>query len=304
MIINITKCGQLGNRLQLFAHLIAFAIEHDVRIINLGFLNYSEYFESTANDMFCRFPQRKSAIQIESFREPLFKIAGAAVKRGYLESAFSSKCQVVRTKPFSDFDGEYRLDSDEFVDLSRRKHLFMHGYYFVDYFAQLKHAEAIRSHFKPITQHCENVSRVIEGARANCDLLIGVHIRRGDYATYQGGKYFYGTELFLKKMQQMQSLFPGSSVRFLICSDETPDPAEFGNLDVCFSTEHLIEDMYALAECDYIIGTPSTFSRWSCFYGNVPTYQIADPTADMTLDSFVTYDEIVHIHMQQSPSFS
>jgi hypothetical protein len=37
---------------------------------------------------------------------------------------------------------------------------------------------------------------------------------------------------------------------------------------------HFIEDLYALASCDYIIGPPSTFSQWASFYGNVPRYMV------------------------------
>ena len=44
--------------------------------------------------------------------------------------------------------------------------------------------------------------------------------------------------------------------------------------------------MYSLAECDYIVGPPSTFSTWASFYGNVPIYRITDPSAEFSIADF------------------
>jgi hypothetical protein len=35
-------------------------------------------------------------------------------------------------------------------------------------------------------------------------------------------------------------------------------------------------DLYALAKCDYLLGTLSSFSQWASFYGNKPLYQVRD----------------------------
>lgn len=46
------------------------------------------------------------------------------------------------------------------------------------------------------------------------------------------------------------------------------------------------EDLYALSLCDYIIGPPSSFSRWASLMGHVPIYQIWDKNEEIREDSF------------------
>ncbi len=52
MLINVNGYGRPGNRLQLFAHLIAFGITNNIKIINLGFEEYAHLFENTNQDAF------------------------------------------------------------------------------------------------------------------------------------------------------------------------------------------------------------------------------------------------------------
>jgi hypothetical protein len=47
-----------------------------------------------------------------------------------------------------------------------------------------------------------------------------------------------------------------------------------------------LEDMYALAGCDYIIGPPSTFSMWASFIGKVPLFHLHDREINFSLSDF------------------
>lgn len=51
----------------------------------------------------------------------------------------------------------------------------------------------------------------------------------------------------------------------------------------------IIEDMYSLAECDYIIGPPSTYTMWASFYGEVPLYMVDNPSLKPVLSDFKFY---------------
>ena len=55
-IIVPQSIGQIGNRLEQFSHLIAFAKETGCRIVNPSFSLYSEFFECTHDDLLCRYP--------------------------------------------------------------------------------------------------------------------------------------------------------------------------------------------------------------------------------------------------------
>ncbi|MCS6783545.1 MAG: hypothetical protein NZ482_10320, partial [Gloeomargarita sp. SKYG98] len=69
------------------------------------------------------------------------------------------------------------------------------------------------------------------------------------------------------------------------CSDENliPQGHHFSGLPVHWGTGHIIEDLYGLAECDYLIATPSTYSGWASFYGQVPIYFL--PSKDGVQDA-------------------
>ena len=73
-------------------------------------------------------------------------------------------------------------------------------------------------------------------------------------------------------MHCIAAQFPGRKVAFLVCSDERQDPAVFAGLNVTFSDNSAVVDMYALAGCNFIVGPSSSFSQWASFYGNVPLH--------------------------------
>ena len=54
---------------------------------------------------------------------------------------------------------------------------------------------------------------------------------------------------------------------YIICSDEIIPKDYFSNLPVFFTDHNVMEDLYALSQCELIIGPSSTFSIWASFYG-------------------------------------
>jgi hypothetical protein len=132
-----------------------------------------------------------------------------------------------------------------------------------------KHASIIREFFRPVEPYRSTVRHLIDEARAAADVLVGVHIRRGDYRSFLGGIWHYADEVYADKMRQVQTYYAnmGKTCAFLICSNEVTDRSNFKDLLVISGQRHFIVDLYSLAECDVIIGPPSTFSQWSAFYG-------------------------------------
>ncbi|MFY8200703.1 MAG: hypothetical protein ACOVLE_08545, partial [Pirellula staleyi] len=60
MLIIAQKWFQLGNRLFTMGHFIASSIENGFTVANPAFEDYAVHFTSTSQDVFCRFPPRKS----------------------------------------------------------------------------------------------------------------------------------------------------------------------------------------------------------------------------------------------------
>jgi hypothetical protein len=75
-------------------------------------------------------------------------------------------------------------------------------------------------------------------------------------------------------------------VAFLVCSDEPRSFGEFPGLTVGFGTDSPVSDIYALAQCDYILGPKSTFSQWASFYGEKPLFQVCDTGDSAKLEHF------------------
>lgn len=150
---------------------------------------------------------------------------------------------------------------------------------------RLKNLDQIKYIYTPdknITDEVDDVFR-----EKNNAILVGVHIRRGDYLTYENGKYFYGLEEYKDMMLQMVKLLPNKDVIFFIASNEDVSIPFFSGLN-CFSLPNSssVKDSYALSLTDYIIGPPSTFSAWSSLYGDIPLYFIEDSKVKMSLDKF------------------
>ena len=284
MIVIAEKYGQLGNRLFVFAHFIAFAMEHDLKVANPSFDEYAEFFEATRRDLFCRYPQRASLLNGRRLRRLLY----AASYRLANSLAYRS--------PSNRFWEVLRIDEEEVCDLSDTKFVtaakskalvLVRGWLFRDEPRLQKHAEAVRKFFAPAAAFARNVEAHVGRAREGCDVLVGIHIRQGDYRNFMGGAYFYETSEYVKLMRGIERLFNGKRVGFLVCSNAEHEESVFGGLNFTFGTGHVLEDMYSLARCDFIAGPPSTYTLWASFYGKVPLYTVKDPSRSVALEDFV-----------------
>jgi hypothetical protein len=286
MIVIAEKYGQLGNRLFLFAHFIACAIEHGIKLANPAFDEYAVFFESTERDLFCRFPPRVSLLRSSWLRGRLYWLVSRLTSSLAYRLPNNRAWRVIRISDAEDFD----LSTPDFVQMAQtKKFIFVQGWKFRDETSLRKHADMIRRYFTPIERVRRTVEAHLKSARTECDVLVGVHIRQGDYQRFEGGRYFYESHEYSRIMRKVQSLFPERTVGFLICSN-TEQPAEvFADFRYSPGPGHFIEDMYALAGCDYIIGPPSTFTLWAAFTGGARLCTLTHRDLEITSESFKSY---------------
>ncbi len=292
MIFFSHKCGQLGNRLFAFAHLIGNAAAHNNRIANLSFDEYAQYFQTTSHDVLCRYPPVESRFKSNKLRAILFMLNRVILKLlrniHLLESPLHNV--VVADLPEYKFEENryFELDTREFWHNTARKPVvFLFGRFFRDYSNFDKYQDAIRSFFRPTPEIKEYVDDYIKRAKRDADIVIGVHVRRGDYKDFAFGKYYFEPAQYLQLMKFIETSVPGKKVKYVICSNEELTPVSFSGVEFCIGPGHLVKDMYILAQCDFIMGPPSTFSLWSSFYGNKPLYQVRDIQRKATLNDFV-----------------
>jgi hypothetical protein len=287
------RCGRLANRLIIFANLIALAEEQGHRVINYTFYSYSDLFANTRENLHCEYPAPKK-------KNWLDKIPGfsAAIRKTRIlyhltryASVLNERFPIFGRRYFTlrETDGQFitYLDSPDVQEKIRpAKIVFVYDWRFRVPKLVEKHADKIRAFFRPL-ETFEIASRdAVEPLRKNADIVIGIHVRQGDYRGWKGGKYFYRVETYAAWMRELAAQFPGRKVAFLVCSDERRNAEEFSGLTVGFGSPSPVSDLFALARCDYILGTKSTFPQWASFYGGKPLLQMLDANAAAKVENF------------------
>lgn len=261
-------------------------------MLNLSFDEYSKYFQACSLDTFCRYPKKGSLAKSNELRTILFFINRITLKLlrklKFFQSPFH--CIVIADLPEYQFgeDKYYELNSPTFQSLARRKpFVFLFGRFFRDYTNFEKYKDVIRDYFRPAIEIQDKVDKLLSSARKDSDFVIGVHIRRGDYEQFAGGRYFYSPVQYAQKLEALQTEIAPKRINFIICSNEIITGSVFKNVNFIIGSGHIVGDMYALSQCDFILGPPSTFSLWAAFYGNKPLCQIKDMSKQVTMEDFV-----------------
>ena len=287
------RCGRLANRLVLFANIIAFAEERGHRVINFTFHSYAGLFEATRGDIYCQYPAAKS----KSWLDVVPGVADVIRKTRVFyhatraASLLNERCpifgrSVVTLREIPGKDITF-MDSPEVqAEIRDARIVFVYGWRFraPDYVQ--RHAEKIRACFQPVEEYERRSRQAVDRLRQNADVVVGVHIRQGDYRIWRGGKCFFPISRYATWMHELAEQFPSRKVSFLVCSDEPRNEQEFQRLSVGFGAGSPVGDLYALAKCDYIFGPTGTFSQWASFYGNKPLLQLNESNSRIELEKF------------------
>ncbi|MGB7346236.1 MAG: hypothetical protein WBD20_18605 [Pirellulaceae bacterium] len=284
-IVIARSYGQLGNRLFLYAHFIAAAREYGVTVSNPCFAEYANLFPATNDDLWCRYPCVNANLVDANLDVPSARRRRWLSKAAYLTARAigisglgKSRCEVLRLRG----DEECDLGGDVFANLlATGRTILADGWLFRSETLLQKHSDAIRNHFQIQPEHRQKVNQTIAKIRQSADVVVGVHIRHGDYATYLGGKYFYPVAQYAEIMRKVAVQFPAQRVAFMVCSNAKIHPNDFDGLNVHYGPGHLVEDMYSFAETNLIVGPPSTYTSWASFYGNVPLIVVKQSDQDI-----------------------
>lgn len=290
------RTGRLANRLVLFANFIGYAAEHGHRVSNVTFHSYAHLFETTRKDIYCRYPIPR----LRSVLDRLPGVAAALRKTRLLYNAaryggalnerlplLGKKCVTIREIPYH----TQLLDGSEMqAKFGAARTVFVYGWFFRAPGCVVRQAEKIRTHLRPVAE-LERANRpALERLRQAADVVVGVHIRHGDYRHWKQGEFFFPAHQYAAWMRALAGKFPGRRTAFFVCSDEPRHAGEFPGLTVEFGVGPAVADLYSLAKCDFLIGPLSTFSQWASFYGNVPLFHLRNRDAQIALDQFAVSD--------------
>jgi hypothetical protein len=276
MIVIIYKPGQLANMLFLFAKFLAYGYKHDVLIINPSFNDYAHYFTKTKNQFIpaSRGKGYSFKIVIGLIYKTLFFV-GRVLHRLNLNLKYISIT-------YLDWSEYYDLDADE--KLYKKGIHFIQGWEFNAIKLMISRKHEIVQFFQPDTKWRDSINEFFQKIKTP-KLLIGVHIRHGDYRAFEGGKYFYEIDQYKSVMRLLLEKY--RDLRFLICTNNMSiSKNDFKELDIVMAPGHELMDLFLLAKCNYIMGPPSTYSLWASFYGDVPLYQIKEMNSSTDLRDF------------------
>lgn len=155
--------------------------------------------------------------------------------------------------------------------------IFVDGWSTRHYSLDKSAKEEIKRIFLPVDEIVNPTKQLFELHKKNSDLIIGVHIRRGDYTKWCYGRFYYSFDDYASLCKQLISIYKDKNILFFISSNESVPTSFFKGLNTFVNPlDSAVADLYSLSLCNFIFGPPSSFSRFASYYGDVPISFITD----------------------------
>lgn len=269
-MIFVTDKGRLCNNILQYGHLYAWGREHGRKTMSM------------------RFAYKYKDFHICHTRHHNFLV--------YVVAKYAAKLGLIPIVDFNDFKSDYKK---HLHILQTRRWVLATGWCIRFYDLFDKYKDEILQLFafdeKIIKKTEQQFSHDADDV-----IRLGVHIRRGDYATWCGGHYFYDDNQYARIIQQFCALFPDKQIEIFICGndpklDKNLYQQQFGASHVHFPNGSPTEDLCLLSHCHYLIGAPSTFTLIASMYQNNHLYWIVDAKAPLQLSSFSDFDHLSRV---------
>ena len=253
--------SQMCNNLLQYAHVYAWGREHGRKVISMRF----------------------------SYKYQYFKICHTSLTGfgWYLLAKYMAALKLLPTASF-----KYRDCNREALEhkMLKHRHIVVSGWFARWYDLFLKYRDEICDLFTLDEQYTAPVKAKMQEAEAPLSLTsplsplrLGVHIRRGDYAQWRNGQYFFDDAVYAAYINKFAEMHPDKTIHVYLSTNDSQVTADaYQQLCPKVAVHHLQgsapEDLFMLSECDYVIGPPSTFSLVAAMYRDIPLYRM--DTAD------------------------
>lgn len=266
--------SQMCNNLLQYAHVYAWGREHGRKVISMRF----------------------------SYKYQYFRICHTSLT-GFGWYLLAKYLAAVKLLPTASF--KYRDCDKEALErkMLKHKHIVVSGWFVRYYDLFLKYRDEIVDLFTLDPQYTEPVEAKMREAETDSPLTshplplrLGVHIRRGDYAEWRDGEFFYDDDVYAQHISRFAEMHADRQIHvYLSTNDPSVNEEHFQQLCPQVKVHHLHgsapEDLYMLSACDYLIGPPSTFSLVAAMYRDIPLYRMDSSDAhQMTPEAFRLFD--------------
>jgi len=257
MFILIKRYGNHSNRLFQAIHLEAYCLEKSERFINLDFSDMASYY-------FDNYFKRLN-------HKILIRLILKFCKKNIIELVIDSQ-------------NENKMNISNF-----KAHLIklVTGWGFFSHELTEKYRDYFISKYKLKDKfYKKNELYLWILSNKTKYVIVGLHIRRGDYQFFNEGKYYYSDSEYMLVVNCVEEIIKntGSQCFFIVFSDS----------DVTFNSENIIVsknewyiDHVLMSNCSYLLGPPSTFTSWASYIGRVPLYHISNVQTKFDLSDFI-----------------
>lgn len=160
----------------------------------------------------------------------------------------------------------------ELSEKESRPTIYFNGWLFRNPEGLKKYRSEIIKFFAPNDSIMQKIDNELTDARKQYRHIVGVHIRQGDYRTWQNGKYFVGEERVRAIIDEYLAFtsYSVSETLFIITSDGPVNTSIFLGLNIKLAQGNAIEDMFLLSKTDIVVGSDSTYGDFAAYYGDIP----------------------------------
>lgn len=280
-LILIKPNGNHSNRLIQNLNFEVFCREYNIEYHNPTFNDLSEYYVSPCNsstNSYYKFLQINLLGQI--FRH------SRVVKRVFSTVWIVSKFGLLKLIRFDKDIDEQTQISILLKAFEKHNVIYVTGWRFrVPKLLEKHKNESIHNYLLKNLYYSDNLLvRRLENLKSQDYIFIGVHIRRGDYKTWKGGKYYFEDSVFKQYMDKISlelSSRGKNKQMFILFSNENLNFEESENIVI--SKENWYIDQYIMSQCNYLIGPPSTFTFWASYISNATYIQIKEAVSSDNL---------------------
>jgi len=283
-VIHARGGGRFGNQLLRFAHWLAWVLDAPSarRVVDVAFWPYARLFATWRLHPGCVYPwgerwldglaALRSVLPDRVLRHADPRVSALLVGGGHL-------WPTTGVVELDDASGEScDLDVDGFG--SGHAHVVCSGWRFEAWGALERHQARVRQLLLPATAPWLSASRHVEALRRRHDVLVGLFVRRGDYAQWASGRHYHGWHEYVAWTRQICALFPGRRVGVLLAGDERFPLERWADLPVELASGtlnrggHWFQSFLELSACDHIVAPPSTFAACASFLGGSPLWPL------------------------------
>lgn len=266
--------SQMCNNLLQFAHVYAYGREHGRHVLSMRFSYKYPYF------------------RIRHTRHTNFVL--------YLAAKVLSALHLLPTASYGDGCDPVALERI----VERHRNVVVAGWNVRYYDLFLKYRDEICSLFQIDEAYALPVQAKMRLLDEEKGVRLGLHIRRGDYAQWADGRFFYDDATYAAFVRGFVRLHPGETVHVYLATNDPAVTEEAFCRTLQEGTEegekqpkvHLLggtppEDLYMLSQCNALIGPPSTFTLVAAMYRDIPLCRMDQARAEvLSKEDFRKFD--------------